>query len=92
MLMDSGFVSECIGAYDGFGRGNRHSRYGLDEAARTVDCVSVYAGICLIGIEGGVGFGAAQEASCPAVQLRIEDALQRLLNWVLKAWVVHLTL
>ena len=49
-------------------------------------------GICLIGIEGGVGFGAAQEASCPAVQLRIEDALQRLLNWVLKAWVVHLTL
>ncbi len=50
------------------------------------------AGICLIGIEGGVGFGAAQEASCPAVQLRIEDALQGLLNWVLKAWVVHLTL
>lgn len=33
------------------------------------------AGIGLIGIEGGVGFGAAQEASGPAVQLRIEDTL-----------------
>lgn len=50
------------------------------------------AGIGLIGIEGGVGFGAAQEASGPAVQLRIEDTLQSLLRLGLDVWVVHLTL
>ena len=50
------------------------------------------AGIGLIGIESGVGFGAAQEASGPAVQLRIEDTLQSLLSLGLDVWVVHLTL